>query len=63
MFILCVLHLGLELDSPVVNFLLVSIEIGFFISSVSEDDYFSKRIHISSVSLIKYAFKEIKTKF
>ncbi|XP_059989244.1 vesicle-associated membrane protein 4 isoform X3 [Lagenorhynchus albirostris] len=30
---------------------------GFFISVGEEEDYFSRRIHISSVSLIKYAFK------
>lgn len=44
---------GMALDSSAVNFPLVRKEIWFFHDSSEDEDYFSKRIHISSVSFNK----------
>lgn len=50
-------YLGLEPDSSVVNFPLVGVEIWFLHDS--SEDYFSKRIHISSVSFNKVCHSSI----
>lgn len=48
-----VFYSGLALDSSVANFLLVRGEVCFFHDSSEEEDYFSKRIHVSNVSFNK----------
>lgn len=48
-----VFYLGLALDSSVVIFLLVEGEISFLHDCSEDEDYFSKRIHVSSVSFNK----------